>query len=198
MKKLICFIMSKAEYDQLWKVKYKPERACSINRSMVKMYLQKVYCTALCMGMVRNMFCLVFSMNWFLLFFLVTLWRGLLQLTGSVPLFFWNLTLSLCFLGSQGKVDPRFHLRQVPSSLRLQGNGGQLGGELPNSNDVLNSGVSRWALTRLGFTPPALGPSASSWAGQHKSQLLGPLEPVLSILAWKQGQRTGKWAKRKS
>lgn len=95
--------MSKAEYDLLWKVKYKPEGAQgSINKSMVKTYLQKVYCTVLCMGMLRNMFGLVFSMNWFLPFVFFSLGDFTRRPSTAYrfcPFVFWTLT--------QGRADPR-------------------------------------------------------------------------------------------
>lgn len=41
--------MTKAEYGLLWKVKYKPEWVQGrINRDMVKMPLQRVYCIVPC------------------------------------------------------------------------------------------------------------------------------------------------------
>lgn len=90
------------------------------------MYLQKVCCTVLCVGMLRNVWSCIFNELSFTFFWsLGDFTRRPSTAYRLCPFVFWNFT--------QGRMDPRFQLGQVLSSLLCQGSSGQLGGELPNS-----------------------------------------------------------------
>lgn len=130
------------------------------------MHLQEVHCTVLCMEMLRNTFGLVFSMNWFFFCLLVTSGGGLLQLTGSVPLF---LELHIEENGSQTPAGTHPRLTLVP---RKQWAAWRAAAKFKPCLEL--SALPRWALTRLGFMPPASRPSASNQAGQPEGQHSGP------------------------
>lgn len=87
-------------------------------------------------------------------------------------------------------MDPRLQLGHVPGSLLRQGNSGQLGGELPNSNHVLSSLYIQGELSQdqvsCHLHQDLLLPTRLD---NLRDSYLGLLEPPLPILARGHGWR---------